>query len=810
MDLNIKNDITLSIATGRGRWEKKWRNIDMLWSEMVKKLSNTHHTAETYNAYIKLKKTRQDEIKDIGGFVGGYVANGKRRKGNITFRSVITLDLDYADMKMFDDFKLIYGYAACVYSTHKHTEKKPRLRLVIPLKDTVTSDMYEPIARKIAEWIGIEMFDDTTYQDSRLMYWPSTCKDGTFYFDYCDGDLLDGHKVLEEYHDWTDISSWPMSSRVDKIIGKALKKQENPHDKKGLIGAFCKAYTITEAIEHFLSDVYFPCDIENRYTFNEGSTSAGLVIYEDLFAFSHHGTDPCSMRLCNAFDLVRAHKFGHLDENTQEDTPINRRPSYVSMTKLIAEDKNSKQILIKEQLQEASKDFEGIDASKFADDDWVGKLDVNDNNKIRSTIDNVISILNNDPNLINSIAYNEFEKMVTVRKDLPWRKISVGNTHFTDTDESGFRHYLEKLYQVTGAKKIEDAINLVTRQHSYHPVKEYLNSLTWDGSKRLETVFVDYLGAEDSEYTRKVTKKALVACVARILNPGCKFDTVLTLVGKQGTGKSTILARLGGEWYNENVTLFNITKETADLIQGSWIIELGELVGFKKAEEETVKNFISRTEDKYRKAYGRNTDRFPRQCVFFGTTNERLFLKDPTGNRRWWPVETGINKSTKDVFEDMDSEEVGQIWAEAIKFYNAGERLHLDKETYKKATAVQEEFNEHNEKIGLIEEFLKLEIPHNWEELNQYDKRDYITRDNDDTRWSEAEMVERKRVCVAAIWCELFNGDLKMLRKNESNELVNCLRKIKGWKEHKNPVRFKEYGRQKAFIKVAIKGGNHV
>jgi predicted P-loop ATPase len=286
------------------------------------------------------------------------------------------------------------------------------------------------------------------------------------------------------------------------------------------------------------------------------------------------------------------------------------------------------------------------------------------------------------------------------------------------------------------------------------------------------------------------------------MKPGCKFDSVLTLVGRQGIGKSTLLSRLGGSWYNENVTLFNISKDTADMLQGSWIIELGELVGFRKAEVESVKNFISRTEDRYRKAYGRNTDIFPRQCVFFGTTNEPVFLRDPTGNRRWWPVETGVNLPCRDIFSELTPNEVAQIWAEAKEIYEAGEALYLERDVYDAAQKVQSQFSEYNEKAGMIEKYLELDIPENWEQMSLYERREYLVAKPNDTRYRDAETVRRDKVCIPEIWCELFCGDLKSLRKMDSNEIANCLRQIDGWMENKNPMRFGGYGRQKGFYRV--------
>lgn len=246
----------LKIATGRSRKEKTWKNQEITWNQLIKKLRTTVTTRETMAEYKSMSKDKQSEVKDIGGFVGGEVKDGRRLNGNVVSRSMLTLDLDYANADFWGDFTMLNDQAACVYSTHKHTEKSPRLRLIIPLKRNVSPEEYEAIARRIAFENDIEQFDDTTYQPARLMYWPSTSKDGMYLFESQEGDFLDPDKVLKQYRDWKDCSTWPESSRVHVQHKKLADKQGDPLQKDGLVGAFCKAYSIHEAIATFLSDVY--------------------------------------------------------------------------------------------------------------------------------------------------------------------------------------------------------------------------------------------------------------------------------------------------------------------------------------------------------------------------------------------------------------------------------------------------------------------------------------------------------------------------------------------------------------------------
>ncbi len=795
----MKYDKEVAIAIGRSRKELNWINKNVLWSEFVNKIKNTTRTAETYNEYASSKKERQSEIKDVGGFVGGFLANGKRTATSVVNRTLITLDIDHAtnSVDIFEDFELLYGNACVMYSTHSHSPNKPKLRLIIPLDREVFVDEYEAISRKIAGDLGINNFDDTTFQPSRLMYFPSTSKDGEFIYRNIDSEFLSADEILDTYTDYKDSSSWEVSDRVPKIIERKIKKQGDPLAKDGVIGAFCRSYTIHDVIDKYLKGVYGTTSDSNRYTYVNGSTSGGLVVYDDKFAYSHHGTDPVSGKMCNAFDLVRLHKFKLEDENVDEKTPSNRLPSYKAMIELALKDENVKKLISVEKLKSVKNDFADIDTD--ADDDsWTVKLDIDNKGKIKTTIDNILLICANDINLKNKLALNKFSNKAILLKDVPWRKISNGK-EFKDVDESGLRYYLENVYNITGKSKIEDALALTLENNSFHPIKKYFDTLVWDGVKRAETLFIDYLGAKDTEYTRAVTKKALTACVARIKEPGCKFDYVLTLTGAQGIGKSTIFKKLGKSWFSDSFTTVQ-GKEAVEQIQGYWIIEMGELASLKKAELETTKHFISKREDVFRKAYGRRTEEYPRQCVFFGTTNVNSFLTDNTGNRRFWVVETMVQTPTKDVFT-IDNDTVNQIWAEVLHLYNNGEKLYLPKEIEIQAKEVQEKHKVIDERAGVVEEYLNTLLPENWYDLDLFERRNYFSSKDD---IQQKGVMERTKVCVLEVWIECLGGQKKDIDRRKSNEIANILGNIDGWEKHKSTTKTKGYGIQRGFIKNGV------
>lgn len=782
--INIVQDKKINIATGHKRYVKTWKNKEVLWSELVKRLSRTTRTSETAAEYKAMSRDEQSNIKDVGGFVGGYLKDGKRK--NVEFRSVLTLDADYADSELWEDYKLIYGKAAAVYSTHKHTASKYRLRLIIPLARNVSPEEYQAIGHKVAKDLGIDKFDDTTYSPQRLMYWPSTSADAPFLFDYIDSEFLDPDEVLATYYDWRDISAWPVSSRVAELVHKGGKEQQDPLEKKGIVGAFCRAYMIDEAIDEFVPE-YVACDIEGRYTYSEGSTSAGVITYDGKYSYSHHATDPSSGQLCNAWDLVRLHKFGDLDEGKVSEEVVSKRPSYKAMSKLASEDKKVKAQLIKDRQAEAAEDFSG----DIEDAEWTDELKFTEKGGVAQTINNIVIILEHDEALKGSIGYNEMSRALVILKKLPWN--SEGGA-WTDSDDAALRLYLEKTYSISSKDKIFDAVNVVAKRHSFHPVRDYLDTCKWDGIKRLDTLLIDYLGAEDTRYTRAVTRKTLTAAVTRIYRPGCKFDYMLTLRGDQGIGKSTLIAKLGKDWYSDTFNTMQ-GKDSYEQLQGVWLMEVGELAGMRKAEAETIKLFISKQSDRFRPAYGRRSIDFPRQCIFVGTTNETGFLRDTTGNRRFWIVDTP-NAPTKDLWADMTDEMIALIWAEAKEYYLRGEELFLDKETEAEARTVQSRYEEENPKKGIIIDFLDRLLPEDWDSMDIYERRDWLETDAVGT-------VERTKVCTLEIWAEALGGNPDKCDRYATKEIRSILDSLPDWKR-KDPlnIRTKLYGKQRYYERI--------
>jgi predicted P-loop ATPase len=785
-------DRQITISTAGSRKATKWPPSKLWWSELVERLRTPIRGVETLNAYLALSKSKQDELKDVGGFVAGSLQGNRRKANAVTGRDVITLDLDNIPAGMTADvLRRLDGLncAYCVYSTRKHHEAAPRLRVLLPLFRPCTADEYEPLARRMAAFIGMELADPTTFEASRLMYWPNCCADSQYVYTFTDKPMLDVDGVLALYKDWHNVAEWPQVPGTEQQYVKLAAKQGIPTDKNGVVGAFCKTYDVYRAMDELIPDAYTPTDIPDRYTYTGGSTAGGAVVYDKgQFLFSHHATDPCSGRLVNAFDLVRLHKFGDQDDDALPGTPTNRLPSYNSMCQFAVQDAGVSTLLNTERYEAATAAFETpIDETETAN--WISKLAVSaTTGQPAKTTDNVLIILENDPQLKGKLAFDEFANRGLALGALPWDS-RKGRRQWSDTDDAGLRHYIEKVYGITGKERLLDATALCAFKQRINDVQNYLKGLQWDGVKRLDTLLTDYLGAEDNVYTRSVIRKSLTAAVARAMAPGVKYDYMTILSGPQGIGKSTFLRLLGLRWYSDSLNTFE-GKEAAEMVQGYWIIELGELNGLSRSETNAVKQFLSRNEDIYREPYGRRTNLYPRRCVFFGTTNDDEFLRDRTGNRRFWPVDVGLLPATKSVFIQLE-EEIPQIWAEAFVAWQLGEPLYLTGEAERISLDEQEVHRESNAKEGVIREFLQRPVPVDWDKRSLSDRRMY---------WSgeflrnEGETAPRTRVCAAEIWCECLNGDIKYMKKSDAAEINAILSGIPSWFRHPETQRYGCYG----------------
>jgi predicted P-loop ATPase len=798
--MELKFDRQVNISAGTSRKDMNWKPQTLSIAELWEKLRTPARGTETLQAYLALKKAQQDELKDVGGFVAGTLSGGRRKASAVTGRDIVTLDFDNIPsygtenvLKAVENLQCSY----CVYSTRKHMETGPRLRILIPLDRTVTADEYEPIARNLASQIGIQMADPTTFEPSRLMYWPSCSVDSDYVYKVGDNGFISADGVLSTYADWKDFTSWP---QVPGAVSyqKLAVRQGDPEDKPGVVGAFCRTYDIYSAMDKHLPGIYEPVDSDpNRYTYLGGSTTGGAVLYDHgKFLYSHHATDPCGGKLVNAFDMVRLHKFGDLDDEAKEGTPNNRLPSFMAMCEFAVADSSVAALMAKERQAEATKDFDGVTADNSDDAvNWMAKLAVvPQTGAIKSTIDNVMIILDNDPRLKGKFALNQFAGRGEVLGTLPWSN-DARRRLWSDTDSNGLYWYLEKAYNITGRGNIDAALDIHAATHSFNEVQDYINALSWDGVPRLDTLFIEYLGADDNEYNRAVCRKSFTAAVARAMTPGCKFDNMLILCGPQGLGKSTLLDKMSKGYFNDSIRTFE-GKEASELLQGVWLVEVAELDAFRRTDVARIKQFLSLRADRYRAAYGRNVKELPRCCVFFGTCNQMDFLQDTTGNRRFWPVDVGEHPHTKNVWHDLTNATIDQVWAEAKARWQMGEATYLSGEVEKMAQEKQEQHREASAREGIIEEFVNRLVPDDWSKWPIDRRRDFWAQNAQ----GDYTLVKRDRITAVEIWCELFNGQIRDMKYTDTREINAILANLEGWKRSDKPFRAGPYSTQRGFV----------
>ena len=822
----MKYDRKLTISVGGSRKDLTWKQTTLTVTELYARLSTPVRGTETLQEYLRMPKASQDDLKDVGGFVGGALRGRRRKAHNVLGRDVITLDFDNIpgwSTQLITDHTRELGCSSCVYSTRKHVPNAPRLRVVIPTDRTMTPDEYEPCARRVAERIGISMADPTTFEAVRLMYWPSCCADSEYVYEVTDAPLLSVDAVLATYDDWHDLRSWPEVPGATSYQKLAMK-QGDPLEKGGVVGAFCRTYDVLSAMDAFLPGIYGAVDNDpERYTYLGGSTTGGAVIYDNgKFLFSHHATDPCSGKLVNAFDLVRLHKFGDQDDSALTGTPVVKLPSFRSMVAFALEDKSTIATLNREQFEQARQDFAGLDTPsteasdtdgtppenpgagedppvEVPDTSWMEELQRTQTGAVRGTINNALLILNGDPNLKDRFALNLFAGRGEVLGALPWDGSSKRRL-WTDTDSNGLYWYMETVYGLTGRGCIDSALDIHAAQHAFNDVQRYLEGLEWDGMPRLDTLFIDYLGAKDTEYNRAVCRKAFTAAVARAMTPGCKYDTMLILSGPQGIGKSTLLDKMSRGWFNDSIRTFE-GKEASELLQGVWLVEISELDAFRRTDVARIKQFLSLRADRYRAAYGRHVKELPRCCVFFGTTNTIEFLQDTTGNRRFWPVDVGEEPHDKTVWRDLTDATVRQLWAEAKTRWIAGEPLYLSGEVAQTALFKQEEHRETSVREGLIAEFVERPVPEDWQKWTLDRRVDYWHLPGNDTAEAGEGLVPRDRICAAEIWCELFGGRIRDMRTQDTREINATLARLPGWKRSDAALRCGPYNVQRGFVR---------
>lgn len=813
-------DLKITIATAASAVSTSWKNKALTWGEFVTMMSNARVTNETYREFMSMSKAEQGRVKDVGAFVGGELLSRKRTKASIGERSLIALDIDFGEKDFAEQFAATIQRAFFIHGTHKHNFDKGvyRYRILMPIDRPVDNEEYEALTRKVAELTGMDLYDRTTFQPERCMFFPSVPSDVSYYFeDFTDvyPEVLEVDKYLDMYEDWSDTTEWAYHKDEKGEARNLAKEQQDPTLKSGSIGDFCRAYTISEAIEKYLPEIYTPTDKPDRWTYTGGSTSGGMVTYDDLFAYSHHSTDPIQgNHVFNAYDLVRIHLFGKLDKRADSKVSI------TEMNRLVYNDEKVKALLAKKNGEEAAEtlaefnvlrvdDTPVVDAEDMGNEprrltaDEVGEqiaavtaqLDDDGKGGVANSSKNISIILRKDPLIGKLIARDLFKDRRVVSRTPHWR-LKDTSLDFQDVDFAGIRKHIEDIYGVSSVQKVDDAIALEAEFNAFHPIQDYLNGLSWDGIPRVERLLIDYMGAEDCQYSKDAIRVMLVGAVKRVFEKGCKFDTMLVMKSDQGAGKSTLIRMLGKKWFSDSLTSMD-GKDAFEQLQGNWLIEVAELSAMRKSEVESIKNFISKTEDSFRPAYGRVTKNFPRQCVFFGTTNKDDFLKDATGNRRFIPVEVKANPRTHELFEPAFENYVDMVWAEAVAMYRAGATTLLSRESEAVAEERRAAHLERSGWHGEVDKYLNMKVPADWGTMSSVERSMYF--DNYDEAMTAADYRVMSETSVRAIMaevCKSNSGDRRLC-----NEIKDLMLGFKDWELRGMVGNDKTYGKQASYVR---------
>lgn len=392
--------------------------------------------------------------------------------------------------------------------------------------------------------------------------------------------------------------------------------------------------------------------------------------------------------------------------------------------------------------------------------------------KVLQTVRNFEIIIENDERFAGKIKFDEFSQQTYLVGDIIWQ--SDNNRAWSSYDDSALFSILQSDYEMKNRNDYFDAVKNVSMRNKFHPVRELLDSFKWDGVEHIRNLLPDYLGVEDTEYSYQVMRLYMVGAVARVYVPGCKFDYTPIFTGRQGLGKSTFLRLLSlkDEWFNDSLDSLDSDK-AAQSIMGSWIIELAELKSLARTAGgvDSVKRFLTATQDKLRLPYERRTDIFLRQCVFAGTTNKSDFLQDETGNRRFLIIQTGVNEPTKSLFTLDATEDIKAAWAQAVHIWKTEKpQLILPDSCREEAQRLQEDSMADDGKVGIIAEYL----------------------------------ADKQRACAIEIWQKAL-GEQGRPQKWQAGEISNIILSLPGWDKMKNPGRFAEYGQQRGFQKMSTK-----
>ena len=607
MSTKTAADLTLDLSVAPSVSSRRWEAATLTWERLVDRAHNP------------------EAVKDCGGYVAGRLKGTARKKGQVEYRSAVTLDADAAS-ETLPAVVAGLGLRALVHSTYSHTRAHPRYRVIIPIMGPgLSEEEYPRVARGLIEALGEAQFDPGPTQPERLMFWPATANPDEYEVQECDGETATAQGLLRDF------------GGLEPTPDHKAGPKRDPKELPGVAGAFNRVYDMTRAVETFHLP-YDPVDGEpNRWHYTPAESEGGVIVYPDGYVFSNHASDPAYGRALSMFDLVALHVYGGEDRAAgvpQSTAPADRPSIQRAMREFAARPE-----IVTELVAADFADVDGDEDGARGLPEWV--LEFHLHPKTGKPLDDVHNwdlLMRHDP-VLRALARNEMDLTTVTRRQFPWRAVEAGKDDaLTNADRAQISAHLQRAYNMPrpAQEQLNGVIDMVAQDNAFHPVVEYLECLEWDGISRVET----YLPGAQDDYTRRVARLVAVQAVARALDPGVKVDNCLILTGRQGLGKSWFVETMARGW---TCTLGPIEgsgqRDTVMAMTRSWVTVADEGFAMKKADAEALKQFVTLTHDVIRLPYAREHVKLPRRQVIWGTTNDAVFLRAQEGNRRFLIVE---------------------------------------------------------------------------------------------------------------------------------------------------------------------------
>lgn len=773
MSTKTAADLTLDLSVAPSVSSRRWEAATLTWERLVDRAHNP------------------ESVKDCGGYVAGRLKGTARKKGQVEYRSAVTLDADAAS-ETLPALVAGLGLRALVHSTYSHTRTHPRYRVIIPIMGPgLSEEEYPRVARGLIETLGEAQFDPGSTQPERLMFWPATAAPDEYEVVECSGETATAQGLLRDFGG--------LQATPDHKAGP----KRDPLGLPGVAGAFNRVYDMARAVTEFHLP-YDPVEGEpNRWHYTPAESEGGVIVYPDGYVFSNHASDPAYGRTLSLFDLVALHVYGGEDRAAgvpQSTAPADRPSIQRAMREFAARPE-----IVTELVAADFADVDGDEDGARGLPEWVLKFHLHP--KTGKPLDDVHNwdlLMRHDP-VLRALARNEMDLTTVTRRPFPWRAVEAGKDDaLTNADRAQISAHLQRAYNMPrpAQEQLNGVIDMVAQDNAFHPVVEYLEGLEWDGVSRVET----YLPGAADAYTRRVARLVAVQAVARALDPGVKVDNCLILTGRQGLGKSWFVETMARGW---TCTLGPIEggglRDTVMAMTRSWVTVADEGFAMKKADAEALKQFVTLTHDVIRLPYAREHVKLPRRQVIWGTTNDAVFLRAQEGNRRFLIVEV----AEKLDFGKYSDEYVNQVWAEAVHIWKTSKaqyglkdnpELFLSASEEAAAESVRSMATEEDSMTGLIQAYLDTLVPESWVEMSPEERISWL-RDEEQGIVSGTHPIDV--VCSLEIWEIALQRERGKHSRVDILQITNALKQLPGWfGPMPKPTRLPFYGPQRVFARL--------